>query len=668
MISRLTKANAIRFLAMDAVQLANSGHPGAPMGMADIAEVLFNDFLKHNPENPDWFNRDRFIMSNGHGSMLPYAALHLSGYDISIEDIKKFRQLHSKTPGHPEYGYTPGIETTTGPLGQGLANAAGMALAEKMLAQQFNEEGFSLVDHHTYVFLGDGCLMEGISHEVCSLAGTLKLGKLIAIYDDNNISIDGEVSGWFTDDTPKRFESYGWHVISNVDGHDPESIINAIQQAQKETEKPSIICAKTTIGKGAPNKEGSDACHGSPLGSDEVAATRKNLNWSYSAFEIPQEIYDAWNHQITGQKLQQDWQKLFQDYQKSYPEKAREFNRRIAGELPENWNETIHHKLSEINKKALDDATRKASKLALENIGPSLPELFGGSADLTPSNNTFWSGSVSINDGNFSGNYLSYGVREFGMTAIMNGMALHGGIIPYAGTFLMFSDYAKNALRMAAIMKTRSIFVYTHDSIGVGEDGPTHQPVEQLPSLRLIPNMQVWRPCDAVESFIAWTKAIENKNGPTSLIFTRQSVKHQQRNPQQIENISKGAYILSDGNKTPDAILIATGSEVGLAMQAANELTQQGHCIRVISMPCAELYLQQDKDYQESLLPSSVEKRVAIEAAQGDYWHKFVGLKGAVIGQNNFGESAPGSVLFDHFGFTCENIKKTVLDIINTTD
>ena len=664
MTTRKTKADAIRVLAMDAVQQANSGHPGAPMGMADIAEVLFNDYLQHSPTNPQWFNRDRFVMSNGHGSMLPYAVFHLSGYDLSMEDIKNFRQLHSKTPGHPEYGYTPGIETTTGPLGQGLANAVGMALSEKLLAEQFNVDKHNIIDHHTYVFLGDGCLMEGISHEVCSLAGTLKLGKLIAIYDDNNISIDGPVDGWFTDDTPQRFESYGWHVISDIDGHDADAVSKALQEAKAETEKPTIICAKTNIGSGAPNKEGSDACHGAPLGEDEVAATRANLGWEHPAFEIPQEIYDAWDATTKGQALESEWQQSWRNYQSSQPEKAAELERRMQNQLPQDWQQKMTDYVNEIAEKAPRDATRKASKMALEGIGPLLPELFGGSADLTPSNNTFWSGSSSINDGDFSGNYISYGVREFGMSAIMNGMALHGGIIPYGATFLMFSDYARNALRMAALMKIRNIFVFTHDSIGVGEDGPTHQPVEQLPSLRLIPNMHVWRPCDAVESVIAWQASVERTDGPASLAFTRQTVDHQPRTETQITNIHKGGYVLRDCDGWIDAIIIATGSEVGIAMQAADELSGKGYSIRVVSMPCAEVFEAQDEEYKESVLPAAVDKRLAVEAAQGDFWYKYVGLKGAVLSQDTFGESAPGAVLFEHFGFTTEKVKEAVQQLL----
>lgn len=649
---------------MDAVQQANSGHPGAPMGMADIAEVLFNDFLQHNPNNPKWINRDRFVMSNGHGSMLPYSALHLSGYDLSIDDLKNFRQLHSKTPGHPEYGYTPGIETTTGPLGQGIANAAGMALAEKLLSTQFNRAGHNIIDHHTYVFLGDGCLMEGISHEACSLAGTLKLGKLIAIYDDNNISIDGEVGGWFTDNTPQRFRAYGWHVIENVDGHDAEAVKAAITAAQNNSNQPSIICAKTNIGDGAPNKAGSHDCHGAPLGAEEIQATREALNWPHPPFDVPSEVYAGWDAKQTGAEKEQAWNQLFADYQTEYPQLATELSRRMNGQLPTNWSETVNHYIQQTAADAPQMATRKASKHALEGLGPMLPEFFGGSADLTPSNNTFWSGSKSINDGDFTGNYLSYGVREFAMSALTNGMALYGGFIPYSATFLMFSEYARNALRMAALMKIRNIFVYTHDSIGVGEDGPTHQPVEQTPTLRMIPNMHVWRPCDAVESVVAWQFAVEKMDGPTCLLFTRQGVQHQHRSAQQIEAIKRGAYTLIDSDKEPDLIIIATGSEVGIASEAVNQLNQAGYAIRLVSMPCAELFSQQDQDYQDSVLPPACEMRIAVEAAQGDFWYKFVGLKGQVIAQNTFGESAPGNHLFEHFGFTTERIVQTAKSML----
>lgn len=664
MTDRKKLADAIRFLAMDAVQQANSGHPGAPMGMADIAEVLFNDFLKHNPNNPQWMNRDRFVMSNGHGSMLPYAALHLSGYDLSIEDLKDFRQLHSKTPGHPEYGYTPGIETTTGPLGQGIANAVGMALSEKLLAHQFNRAEHAIVDHHTYVFLGDGCLMEGISHEACSLAGTLKLGKLIAVYDDNNISIDGEVGGWFTDDTPARFRAYGWHVLADVDGHDADAVKAAIEAAQAVTDRPSIICAKTVIGDGAPNKAGSHDCHGAPLGAEEIAATRKALDWPHGPFEIPDDIYAAWNAKDKGTLAEKDWQSAFAAYQSAYPELASELSRRVAGELPKDWTEKVEQYIQKTAAEAPQMATRKASKLALEGLGPMLPEFFGGSADLTPSNNTFWSGSKSINDGDFTGNYMSYGVREFAMSAIMNGMALHGGIIPYGATFLMFSEYARNALRMAALMKIRTLFVYTHDSIGVGEDGPTHQPVEQTPTLRMIPNMHVWRPCDAVESVVAWQQAVEKQDGPSCLLFTRQGVQHQQRNDLQIKQIAKGAYTLIDCDGEPELLVIATGSEVGIAAEGVKALQQAGHAARLVSMPCAEAFEQQPDDYKNEVLPAACTKRLAVEAAQGDFWYKYVGLNGKIIAQNTFGESAPGNELFDHFGFTTQAVIDAGLDLL----
>ncbi len=656
--SRTTLANAIRVLAMDAIQKSNSGHPGAPMGMADLAEVLYNDFMHHNPKNPKWSNRDRFVLSNGHGSMLMYSLLHLTGYDLSMDDIKSFRQLHSKTPGHPEYGYTEGIETTTGPLGQGITNAVGMALSEKLLATEFNKDDLDIVDHHTYVFLGDGCLMEGISHEACSFAGTLKLGKLIAIYDDNNISIDGEVDGWFTDDTVKRFKAYGWHVQS-IDGHDPKAIKKAIKKAKKKTNRPSIICAKTIIGQGSPNKAGSHECHGAPLGVEEVAATRKALGWTAPAFDIPQDVYDGWNAIKKGAKDEARWNEIFAQYQVKYPQQAADYTRRMNNELPADFSEKAQAVVEHAQATAESMPTRKASKYALEGLGPLVPGLFGGSADLTPSNNTFWSGSKACNDGSldFTGNYLSYGVREFAMTAMMNGMMLHGGLVPYGATFLMFSEYARNALRMAALMKIRGLFVYTHDSIGVGEDGPTHQPVEQTSSLRLIPNMNVWRPCDAVESVVAWKSAIEKMDGPTCLMFTRQGTDKQSRNAQQVQGITKGGYILKDSNGTPDAIIIATGSEVGIAMQAAEQL---GDKIRVVSMPCTNIYDAQDADYKESVLPSSVTARIAVESGQGDFWYKYVGLNGAVISQDTFGESAPGAVLFKYFGFTVENVVNTV--------
>ncbi|MBL4772223.1 MAG: transketolase [Alcanivoracaceae bacterium] len=658
MTSRTTLANAIRVLSMDAIQKSNSGHPGAPMGMADIAEVLYNDFIHHNPKNPKWSNRDRFVLSNGHGSMLMYSLLHLTGYDLSMDDIKNFRQLHAKTPGHPEYGYTPGVETTTGPLGQGMANAVGMALSEKLLAKEFNKDGLDIVDHYTYTFLGDGCLMEGISHEASSFAGTLKLGKLIAIYDDNNISIDGKVDGWFTDNTVKRFKAYGWHVQS-IDGHDPKAIKKAIKKAQKKINKPSIICAKTNIGQGAPNKAGSHECHGAPLGNEEIALTRKALGWSSPAFEIPQDVYKGWSAVEKGANDESDWNDLFTQYAEKYPKQAADYTRRMNNELPANFAKKAQAAVEKAQAETESMPTRKASKYALEVLGPLVPGLFGGSADLTPSNNTFWSGSKACNDVklDFTGNYLSYGVREFAMTAMMNGMMLHGGLVPYGATFLMFSDYARNALRMAALMKIRGLFVYTHDSIGVGEDGPTHQPVEHISSLRLIPNMTVWRPCDAVEAVVAWKSAIERTDGPSCLMFTRQNTDKQNRNPQQVNNIPKGGYILKDSNGTPDAIIIATGSEVGIAMQAAEQL---GDKIRVVSMPCTNIYDTQDAAYKESVLPRSVTARIAVESGQGDFWYKYTGLNGAVISQDSFGESAPGAILFEHFGFTVEKVVKTV--------
>jgi transketolase len=663
MTTRQDLANAIRVLAMDAVQQANSGHPGAPMGMADIAEVLFNDFMSHNPQNPQWVNRDRFVMSNGHGSMLPYAVLHLTGYDLPIEELKNFRQLHSKTPGHPEYGYTPGIETTTGPLGQGVSNAVGMALAEKVLAAQFNKDGHTIVDHYTYVFLGDGCLMEGISHEVCSLAGTLKLGKLICFYDDNGISIDGDVVGWFADDTPKRFEAYGWHVIRDIDGHDADSLRVAIADARMERDQPTLICCKTIIGKGAPNKQGGHDVHGAPLGKDEVAAARVAMGWKSEPFVIPAEIYAAWDAKEKGAAAEQAWADKFAAYQRAYPQEAAEFERRMQGALPANWQENAQKAIEVIIAKAESPATRVASKNALDAFAPLLPEFLGGSADLTPSNNTFNKSSKYINSNHgpsqdFSGNYLSYGVREFGMSAIMNGIALHGGFIPYGATFLMFSEYARNALRMAALMKIRNIFVYTHDSIGLGEDGPTHQGVEQTATLRMIPRMSVWRPCDGVETALAWKAAIEKTEGPTSLILTRQNLPFQTRSTEQVAAIAKGGYVLKDCEGTPDAIIIATGSEVALAMGAAEQLS--GKKIRVVSMPCVDVFLAQDAAYRESVLPTAVTARVAVEAGVSAGWYQFVGLQGKVLGLDTFGESAPASVLFKHFGFSIENLKAVV--------
>jgi transketolase len=660
MLTPRQRANAIRALAMDAVQQAKSGHPGMPMGMADIAEVLWTEFLQHNPENPYWINRDRFILSNGHGSMLHYALLHLSGYDVSIDDLKNFRQLHSKTPGHPEYGYTSGIETTTGPLGQGIANAVGMALAEKILAAHFNREKFSILNHYTYVFLGDGCLMEGISHEVCSLAGTLGLGKLIAFWDDNNISIDGEVEGWFTDNTPERFKAYGWHVIANVDGHDAAAIKQAIIAARKITDKPSLICCKTIIGFGSPNKQGKESCHGSPLGEDEIAAARQELNWSYGKFEIPSEYYQAWNAKQKGEEIEQQWDDLFADYLKQYPELAEEFARRLAGDLPQDFAEKMQAYISTVNDKAETIATRKASQQCLEFLGAELTELLGGSADLAGSNLTLYSGSKPITHDDFAGNYIYYGVREFGMAAIMNGVALYGGFIPYGGTFLIFSDYARNALRMSALMKQRVIYVLTHDSIGLGEDGPTHQPIEQLNSLRLIPNMSVWRPCDTVETAIAWQFAIERQAGPTCLALSRQNLCFIKRNNTQIQNIKRGAYVLIDCDGTPEIILLASGSEVSLAIDAAKKLSAQGKQVRVVSMPSMSLFDEQDVAYRTEVLPAKATQRIAIEAGSKDLWYKYVGLQGKVIGMDGFGESAPAEKLFEHFGFTVENILKMI--------
>lgn len=655
--------SAIRALAMDAVEKAKSGHPGMPMGMAEIAEVLWIHHLRHNPNNPKWVDRDRFVLSNGHGSMLLYALLHLTGYDVSIDDIKNFRQLHSKTPGHPEYGYTPGVETTTGPLGQGITNAVGMALAEKILADEFNRPGFDIVNHYTYVFLGDGCLMEGISHEACSLAGTLELGKLICFYDDNGISIDGHVEGWFTDDTPKRFEAYGWHVVPNVNGHDPEAIEAAIEAAKKNPNKPSMICCKTVIGMGSPNKANTHAVHGAALGDEEIAATRPHIGWHYLPFEIPQEVYDAWDGRTKGQKLENEWSHKFAEYEKKYPAEAAEFIRRMAGELPANWSEHVNGVINRVNAKGETIATRKASQNAIEGLAPVLPELVGGSADLAGSNLTLWSGSRGV-AAESGGNYIYYGVREFGMSAMMNGLSLHGGIIPYGGTFLMFSEYARNALRMAALMKIRNIFVFTHDSIGLGEDGPTHQPIEQTATLRLIPNMDVWRPCDTVESTVAWARAIERKNGPTTLIFSRQNLPFQKRDEATIKLIDKGAYVLSEAaDGKPQAVIIATGSEVALAMAAQKALSDAGIHVRVVSMPCANVYDRQDQAYQESVLPKGI-KRIAIEAGVTDYWYKYVGLEGEIIGIDTFGESAPAEELFKYFGFTVENVVDAVKRII----
>lgn len=655
--------SAVRALAMDAVQKANSGHPGMPMGMAEIAEVLWIHHLRHNPANPMWADRDRFVLSNGHGSMLIYALLHLTGYDLPIEEIKRFRQLHSKTPGHPEYGYTPGVETTTGPLGQGLTNAVGMALAEKILAAEFNRPDFDIVNHYSYAFLGDGCLMEGISHEACSLAGTLGLGKLICFYDDNGISIDGHVEAWFSDDTPKRFEAYGWHVVPNVNGHDPAAIESAIEAAKQASGKPSMICCKTVIGMGSPNKAGTHEVHGAALGEAEVAASRPHIGWNHLPFEIPQEIYDMWDGRNKGKKLEAEWTQKLDEYTKKYPSEAAEFKRRMAGELPANWREHVDKFISHVNEKEETIASRKASQNAIECLAPVLPELVGGSADLTGSNLTLWSGSKNVTRKN-GGNYIYYGVREFGMSAIMNGLSLHGGIIPYGATFLMFSEYSRNALRMAALMKIRNLFVFTHDSIGLGEDGPTHQPVEQTATLRYIPNMDVWRPCDSVESAVAWVSAIERKDGPSVLIFSRQTLPFQKRNAAVIKSINKGGYILSDAaDGKPQAIIIATGSEIGLAMNAQTALAETGIQVRVVSMPCTSLFDRQDVAYRDSVLLKGV-KRVAVEAGIADYWHKYVGLEGAVVGMTTFGESAPASDLFKYFGFTIENVVKTVKSII----
>jgi transketolase len=656
MSSRRELANAIRALSMDAVQKAKSGHPGAPMGMADIAEVLWNDFLKHNPSNPHWFDRDRFVLSNGHGSMLLYSLLHLSGYDVSIDDIKNFRQLDSKTAGHPELGYCPGVETTTGPLGQGITNAIGMAIAEKVLAAQFNRDGHEVVDHYTYAFMGDGCLMEGISHEACSLAGTLGLGKLVAFWDDNGISIDGEVEGWFTDDTPARFEAYGWHVIRGVDGHNPDQIRDAIEQARAESDKPTLICCKTIIGFGSPNKQGKEDCHGAPLGDDEIALARKELNWPHPAFEVPAEIYGDWNAVEAGGHAENEWNERMAAYRSAYPELADELLRRLAGDLPKDFVAKADAWIAEVAAKGEKIASRKASQNAINAYGPDLPELLGGSADLAGSNLTLWSGAKGVDRSDASGNYLYYGVREFGMSAIMNGIALHGGFIPYGATFLVFMEYARNAVRMAALMKQRVIFVYTHDSIGLGEDGPTHQPIEQLANLRSTPNMNTWRPCDAVESAVAWKAAVMRDNGPSALIFSRQGLPAQPRTSDQVEDILRGGYVLSDCEGEPELILIATGSEVELAMESAEALRAEKRRVRVVSMPCTERFDAQDKSYRDSVLPPSVRARIAIEAAHADFWFKYVGFDGAIIAMRSFGESAPAGELFEHFGFTVEKV------------
>ncbi|ASM13219.1 transketolase [Serratia marcescens] len=655
MSSRKELANAIRALSMDAVQKANSGHPGAPMGMADIAEVLWRDYLNHNPTNPHWADRDRFVLSNGHGSMLIYSLLHLTGYDLPMRELENFRQLHSKTPGHPEYGYTPGVETTTGPLGQGIANAVGFAIAERTLAAQFNRPGHDIVDHHTYAFMGDGCMMEGISHEVCSLAGTLKLGKLTAFYDDNGISIDGHVDGWFTDDTALRFEAYGWHVVRNVDGHNPDAIKAAIEEARKVTDKPSLLMCKTVIGFGSPNKAGTHDVHGAALGAAEVAATREALGWKYAAFEIPQDIYAQWDAKEAGQAKEAAWNDKFAAYAKAFPELAAEFKRRMNGELPADWKADAKAFVEKLQANPANIASRKASQNALEAFGKVLPEFLGGSADLAPSNLTMWSGSKALNV-DPAGNYIHYGVREFGMTAITNGIALHGGFLPYSATFLMFVEYARNAVRMAALMKLRNVFVYTHDSIGLGEDGPTHQPVEQLASLRVTPNMSTWRPCDQVESAVAWQYGIERNDGPTTLVFSRQNLTQQSRTAEQLANVYRGGYVLKDCAGTPDVILIATGSEVGITVEAADKLTAAGRKVRVVSMPSTDAFDKQDAAYRESVLPAAVTARVAVEAGIADYWYKYVGLNGAIVGMTTFGESAPAEQLFAEFGFTVDNV------------
>ncbi len=661
MATRKELANAIRVLSMDAVQAANSGHPGAPMGMAEIAEVVWNHHLRHNPANPKWFDRDRFVLSNGHGSMLIYSLLHLTGYDLPMDEIKKFRKMHSKTPGHPEYGYTPGVETTTGPLGQGITNAVGMAMAEKLLAAEFNKPGHEIVNHNTYVFLGDGCMMEGISHEACALAGTWGLGKLTAFWDDNGISIDGHIEGWYTDDTAKRFEAYGWHVIPDVDGHDPAAIEAAVQAAKAVTDKPSLICCKTVIGKGSPNKEGTHDVHGAALGDAEIAATRANLGWNHGPFEIPKDVYEGWDCRTKGTGLEALWNNKFAEYTAAFPKEAAEFKRRMVGDLSADWKKHAADFIKATNEKAETIATRKASQNCINGLVPAVPEFVGGSADLTGSNLTNWTGAHHVH-GKKPGNYISYGVREFGMSHIMNGMALHGGILPFGGTFLMFSEYARNALRMSALMKQRVIYVFTHDSIGLGEDGPTHQPVEQTATLRMIPNMDVWRPCDTVESAVSWVAGVEKKTGPSCLIFSRQNLNFQKRDDVTIANIAKGGYVLADA-ANPKVVLIATGSEVALAMDAKKVLDEQGVATRVVSMPSTNVFDRQDQAYKDSVLPKGV-KRVAVEAGVTDGWYKYVGGDGAVVGMNSFGESAPAPELFKHFGFTVENVVNTVKGVI----
>lgn len=668
MPARRELANAIRALSMDAVQKAKSGHPGAPMGMADIAEVLWREVMNHNPADPQWLNRDRFVLSNGHGSMLLYSLLHLTGYDVTVEDLQQFRQLHSRTPGHPEYGYTPGVETTTGPLGQGLANAVGMAIAEKTLAAQFNRDGHTVVDHHTYVFLGDGCLMEGISHEACSLAGTLGLGKLICIYDDNGISIDGEVEGWFTDDTPKRFEAYGWQVIPAVDGHDSEAVRQALLAARAETRRPTLICCRTVIGFGSPNKAGKEECHGAPLGDAEIALTREALGWPHAPFEVPPAIREAWNQRERGAALQAQWQTRFEAYRQAHPELASELLRRARGELPEGFEAAAQDYVNACQARGEVIASRKASQNAINALAPLLPELLGGSADLAGSNLTLWKGSRGISAEDGSGNYVFYGVREFAMSAIMNGIALHGGFIPYGATFLVFMEYARNAVRMAALMKQRVLFVYTHDSIGLGEDGPTHQPVEQLASLRLTPNLQTWRPCDAVESAVAWKQSIQRQDGPSALIFSRQNLPHQPRSEAQVAAIARGGYVLIDCQGTPELIFIATGSEVDLAVQAAAVLAGEGRRVRVVSMPSTEVFDAQDVAYRQSVLPLEVSARIAIEAAHQDFWYKYVGIDGRVVGMNTFGESAPAGALFEEYGFTRDNVLLQARELLEAAE
>ena len=663
-VTRQHAANAIRALSMDAVQKANTGHPGAPMGMADIAEVLWTGYLKYNPANPDWADRDRFVLSNGHGSMLIYSLLHLTGFDLSIDDIKDFRQLHSKTPGHPEYGYTPGVETTTGPLGQGLANAVGMAVAEKLMVARFNKEGHRVVDHRTWCFVGDGCLMEGISHESCSLAGTLGLGKLNVVYDDNGISIDGEIEGWFTDDTPARFEAYGWHVVRDVDGHDPDAVAAAFDEAVGETSRPSLICCKTTIGKGSPNKEGTESCHGAPLGADEIALTREALGWGHDPFVVPDDVYAHWDARTSGAEAEAAWQSLFDAYKRDCPELADEFQRRMAGELPAEFLTGVDDFIAQCVANESDVASRKASQQAIAAIAPTLPELLGGSADLAGSNLTLWPGATGADASDAEGNYIYYGVREFAMAAMMNGIALHGGFIPYGGTFLIFMEYARNAVRMAALMKQRAIYVFTHDSVGLGEDGPTHQPVEQLTAMRSTPNLDTWRPCDTVESAIAWKQAILRSDGPSALVFSRQTLPHQIGAAERVSDVTRGAYILREEQGELEAVVIATGSEVALAIEAAEKLSAAGRGVRVVSMPCAEVFQRQDVEYRESVLPSHLLARVAVEASHQDWWYKYVGLDGRVVGMNSFGESAPGPVLMKEFGFTVENVIEAVEDVI----